>query len=164
MWTFEATMPLLNRDTAEIFNAWLLSLKGRKGTFLMPIPGAESPRGSVPGTPLVDGASQTGDSLDLKGFTASQTGVLKAGDYINLGTGANTHLHKVLADIDSDTAGNATVEIFPDLRESPTDSQSVITSDCKGLFRLADNFNGFDINSDDFYLLTFRGLEALDGS
>lgn len=41
--------------------------------------------GTQGGTPLVDGASQTGATINLKGWTASITNVLRAGDIFTLG-------------------------------------------------------------------------------
>lgn len=164
IWEIEATTPTLNRDTAEYFNSWIFKLRGKKGTFLLPIPGAETPRGSFAGTPVFDGAGQTGGTIDLDGFTPSTVGVIKAGDWFSYGTGSATRLHKFLDDADSDSSGQVTVNIAPNLRNSPADGTAIVTSSPKGLFRLAENTNGYEINSDNFYILSFRAVEALNGS
>ena len=52
-WEIGFTLTLLNREQAEAYNAFLLSLAGRVGTFTMAIPGSETPRGVATGTPLV---------------------------------------------------------------------------------------------------------------
>ena len=62
-------------------------LYGPYGTFLLGDPIGATARGSAsstPGTPLVNGASQTGDTLAIDGLPASASGCLKAGDYSQL--------------------------------------------------------------------------------
>lgn len=159
MWEVNASLPAMNRETAGDYIAFILKLKGKKGTFLLPVPEA-TPRGVATGTPLVDGGSQTGDSLDIKGATASVTGWLKAGDWIQLGTGADTRLHRVLDDVDTDGTGDATINIYPSLRTSPSDNAAVTVSNCKGLFKLTEEpIIDMDINK--FYLLDFNCMESL---
>lgn len=136
---FECTITLAvsNRADAQVWDAWLASLKGMSGTFLFGNPFRRLPLGSAasaPGTPLVRGASQTGDSLVIDGLPHGATGYLKAGDFLNLGSGAATRLYKALADVDSDSSGIATVSIWPDLRESPADNAAVVVSGAVGLF------------------------------
>ena len=94
-----------------------------------------TPRGSAssaPGTPVVNGASQTGDTLSIDGLPASATGYLKAGDYIQLGSGTGAQLYKVLDDVDSNASGEADLTIWPDLRSSPADDATVVVSNAKG--------------------------------
>lgn len=94
---------------------------------------------TIAGTPVVSGAGQTGEALDTSGWTASQNGVLKAGDLIQLGSGGSTRLHRVLADVDSDASGLATIDIWPRLRASPADGSTVVTANAAGLWRLSDD-------------------------
>lgn len=77
-------------------------------------------------TPLVDGASQSGSSLQTDGWQAS-TAILKAGDIITIAdvlavnpqnralTGSGVRQFTVTADVSSDGSGNATIPIFPEL-------------------------------------------------
>ena len=163
---FEAdvTLALMKREDAEQWNSFFLKLYGQFGTFLLGDPNASTPRGtasSSAGTPVVNGASQTGDTLNIDGVPASQTGYLKAGDYIQLGTGANSRLYKVLDDADSNSSGEVALTIYPDLRSSPSDDSTVIVSDAKGLFRLNTSAHQWAISQDNFYSMTFGAIEAI---
>lgn len=160
-WTVDCVLPPMQRGEAEAWIAALLSLNGRQGTFLLGDQYGATPRGSVPGTPQVDGAGQTGRSLDTKGWTAGQTGILLAGDYLQIGSGSTQRLYRVVQDADSDGSGLATLEIWPRLRESPSDSAGITTSACKGLFRLAANQMEWSIDEAAFYGLGFGAVEAL---
>lgn len=160
-WEVDVTLPPMDRDAAEVWIGWLLSLRGKVGTFLLgDIVGATA-RGSAGGTPLVNGGSQTGGSLVLDGATASQTGWLKAGDYIQLGSGATATLHKVLQDANSDGSGNVTLDLWPYIRSAPADNSTVVVSNAVGRFRLASNAQDWDINSAAIFGLTFGAVEAI---
>lgn len=160
----EATMPRMNRETAEIFNSFLFSLNGRKGTFLMSIPGSEDALGVATGTPLVNGASQTGNELDTDGWTPNTTDIVKAGTWFSYGTGTSTRLHKVLADADSNGSGEATLTIWPNLRSSPADNAALDFTSPQGLFRLDGNTQPIDISGPNFHTFSFKAWEALNGS
>lgn len=163
-WEADITLPPMKRADAESWASFLLRLRGQYGTFLLGDPAAATPRGSAsttPGTPLVNGASQTGENLNIDGCPTSVTGYLKAGDYIQLGSSATAQLYKVLEDVDTNASGEATLNIFPNLRSSPSDDASVTVSNAKGLFRLATNDVSWDVNEASIYGITFGAIEAL---
>lgn len=161
MWAADVTLKPMKRADAEQWNAWLFSLRGQLGTFLMGDPMGATARGVATGTPLVNGASQTGGSLVIDGATNSTTGWLKAGDYIQLGSNGSSTLHKVLADANSDGSGNVTLDIWPHIRVSPADNATVTVSNAKGLFRLSSNEQAFSINESAIYGMTFGAMEAV---
>jgi hypothetical protein len=163
-WEADITLPRMAREDAEQWVAFLMSLYGQKGTFLLGDPLGGTARGSAStaaGTPVVNGASQTGGTLNIDGLPASATGYLKAGDYIQLGSAATSQLYKVLADADSNSSGEASLDIYPNLRSSPADGATVVVSNAKGLFRLASNETSWNINNLAFYGITFGAVESL---
>lgn len=163
-WEAQVTLPPMTRAEAESWFAWALKLNGSFGTFLIGDPNGGTARGSAattPGTPVVNGASQTGNELDIDGLPASATGYLKAGDYIQLGSGSSAELYKVLDDVDSNASGEATVTIWPNLRASPADDATVVVDDAKGVFRLASSTVNFSIDEVATYGLTFAAFEAV---
>ena len=160
-WEVDVTLPAMNRADAEQWVAFLVSLRGRFGTFTLGDPVGASPRGSAGGTPLVNGASQIGGTLAIDGCTASQTGWLKAGDYIQLGTAGSATLHKVLADVDSNGSGQVAVDIWPYIRTAPSDNASVTLTNTVGRFRLASNTQNWSIRDTALYGITFGGVEAI---
>jgi hypothetical protein len=84
------------------------------------------------------------------------TGTLLAGDYISVGSGVNTRLHKVL----QDRSGSGVIEIWPALREAYTGA-SVDLTEAKGRFRLKENITQWNINEISSYGITFDCVEAL---
>lgn len=84
-WEAEISLPPMERDEAEAWISFLLQLRGMNGTFLLPLYAAKTPRGVATGLgPRVKGAGQTGFVLNTRGWTASQSGILKAGDYLQV--------------------------------------------------------------------------------
>jgi hypothetical protein len=160
-WEAEISLPPMKRADAEYWISFLLKLNGPYGTFLLGDPNGATARGVATGTPLVKGANQTGSSLITDGWTTSTTGILKAGDYIQIGGGAAAKLHKVLDDVNSDSSGNATLTIWPDLRSSPSDNAPIVVSGAKGLFRLSTSQQDWDVNEASIYGMTFPAREAL---
>jgi len=162
-WEADVALPAMTRAEAEEWFSFLVKLNGRYGTFLLGDPHS-APRGSAKdtaGTPVVNGASQTGSTLAIDGLPTSTTGYLLAGDYIQLGTGSSARLHKVVNDVDTNSSGEATLDIWPDLRSSPADDATVVVSSAKGVFRLSTNETSVDINEIEHFGIVFAATEAL---
>jgi hypothetical protein len=131
--------PIANRANASIVIAWLMALRGIVGTFLLGPVNATAPRGVATGTPLVNGAAQTGLALITDGWSNSITGILKAGDWVQVGTGASARLYPVAQDVNSNGSGQATLDLGVRLRSSPADNAAIVTANPVGLFRRAEN-------------------------
>lgn len=123
--------------TSELFKlqSFLWSLDGMNGRFYCPIFGNRG--GVAKGTPLVNGATQTGTILVTDGWTPN-TVVLRQGQAIQIGT----ELKIVTADCVSSSGGAASIQFVPALRTSPADDDPIITDNPVGVFRLADNDQG----------------------
>lgn len=160
-WEAEVQLPpMRDRGDAEDVLAAFLSLRGKEGSFLLPAPNT-APRGAGGGTPVVDGAGQTGLTLAVRGGPLSTTGWLKAGDWLQLGSGSATRLHKVLVTANTDGSGECTLDLWPRLRSSPADGATVTISACQGLFGLASNRLDYDIGQGMVYGFAFACRERL---
>ena len=84
------------------------------------------------GSPTVNGASQTGSSVVTTAWTANQTNILRAGDVILLP--GITVVYDVTADVNSGTAGAATIPINPPLYAgtSPTNGGAITRNNVAG--------------------------------
>lgn len=156
IWSAAVSIPPVRKDLAAAWKAFLVALKGPRGTFLLGDPDYVSPRGTVSGTPRLTGSAGD-DTVQI-----TLTGSLLAGDYIQLGTGSAAKLHKVLVDrtagIDENTAVD--LEIWPKLRNDYT-AETVIYSNPKGVFRLGQNSVSWSIDNASTYGISFEAIEAL---
>jgi hypothetical protein len=93
--------------------------------------------GPLGGTPLVNGASQTGSNLVTNGWTASAANRLKKGDIFTIAnvyavnpvsgdTLADLQQFVVTADVNSDGSGNATIPISPPI--TPTGAYKTVSA------------------------------------
>lgn len=118
-WEYEIEFATTQGLNARRLSAFFDALGGLRGTFTFRDPSILNPTGL--GTPLVNGANQTGSSLVTDGWTG--TG-LRAGDFFSLGTGTALRLYRVTADAPP-TSGNATLQIVPPLRSSPANNAAL---------------------------------------
>lgn len=155
----EFSLPPKSRADAAAWQAWGLSLRGSFGSFYGYDRTATTARGVATGTPLVNGADQTGYELITDGWTTGQTGILKAGDWIEV----NGLLRMVVADSDSDGLGNATLDISPGLwpGQEPADNAAITVSNPKGKFRLVDDMVSWDIDIIEMGRMKFSAVEDL---
>lgn len=148
-WEGQIALPLMNRADGDAWDAWLTSLRGPVGSFLLPVPGA-IPRGAAsatPGTPQVDGAvAARSRTLPLKTGLGAVANYLRAGDWLSIGTGSTRRLHKVLVDAGLDSSGKATLDIWPALREALVNSTTLYVAAATGKFMLAAATPDLDID------------------
>lgn len=163
MWQADVTLPPMARADAERWVAWLMSLKGQLGTFYLGDPLASTPLGSGrdSDTVLVDGAVTSGNTISIDSAPVSTTDFLKAGDYMQIGSGTSRQLFKVLNDVDTDATGSATVDVWPNVRTSIADDAAVTLESAQGVFRLASNETSWSVNEASIYGITFGAVEAV---
>ena len=153
VWILEAEYPPKGRATAEPLISALCSLNGREGTFLFGDTANKTALGVATGTPLVKGAAQTGETLLTDGWTISTSGIVKAGMYIQLGSGSTARLHKIMADANSDGSGNASLVVWPRLSPVavPVDNSAIVTASPVGVFRLLTDGTDWSVDSMHIY-------------
>jgi hypothetical protein len=171
LWTITITLPKLTAAQAAVWRGFIAECRGMSNLFQLGDPFGKVPRGVGSGAPTcastatVNLASST--SLVTTGWTPNVTGQLKAGDYIsllscpNLGVaGVNSYrLHQVCEDVSSDANGDATITIWPSLREAPPPGLPLILSNTTGTFRLAQNQRGWH---NDYNRLTSLSLKCVE--
>lgn len=124
-WTATFSLPAMNRAQAAYWKAFFLLLEGSANTFNGFDPDSKTSRGAAstnPGTPLVNGGSQTGSSLIIDGAPHSINNWLMPADMFAV----NGELKMITAPVNTDGSGNATIQFKPALRSSPADN-AVIT-------------------------------------
>lgn len=165
-WT-EEWPPLLGTDPAvQAFLAKVANFYQSGTVLTIQHQSRKTTLGVGTGTPLVKGANQTGKSLITDGWTASQTGILKAGDLITCGL---PWVFEVTADCDSDGASPsvATIPINPGILAgaSPADNAAiVVTSAAVFSVIIAEEPNWPTCPPDHYYAgfkLTFREVGSL---
>jgi len=131
-------------------SAFLNLLRGRAGRFQWGPPSWPM-RGSAPiygGAAVINGAAQTGDLIQLRGFTANRPDLFFPGDLLAwLDPRGRPQLHQVIANgsvpdysiasSGSDGAGLCSVRVAPPIRRSPNDGATLNLNAPIGVFKLA---------------------------
>lgn len=160
-WKAEYELPPMRRADAEPWIAWLTTLQGSHQRFYAWDPSATAPRGSVAGSPVVDGASQTGTTLNTTGWTPNAEGVLLTGDFLAFETPSGwRELHQVVNDVDADGSGDAAITIAPPIRESPDDTEPLITTQPSCVMHLPDNAVQWSVDEANIYTIKFNAEES----
>jgi hypothetical protein len=160
MWEAEISIPPMIRENAATFVAFLTKLNGREGTFTFGDPLGKTPRGTWAGSPLLVGTHVARSrTLAVDGFTAGAT--VKEGDWLQFGTGTTTRLHQIMQDATANGSGQATLEIWPGLREALSDNTALVSSNTKGIWRLTSNVREWTLNIGQVYGLGIAAVEAL---
>lgn len=120
-WEYEITIEPTQGVTARQIGALFTRIID-EGKFLFVDPSACTP-GNL-GTPVVDGAGQTGKTLAVSGLAVGAP-LVRAGAFLSVGSEAETRFHRIVADVTPDGSGDAVIEILPALRYSPADGAAV---------------------------------------
>jgi hypothetical protein len=132
------TPPLKRKDWQRAF-AFIVSQRGRYETFTVIPKVTRTPLGIATGSPLVTGAGQAGRSITTDGWTASVSGILKAGDFIKFQN--HSKVYMVTSDVNSDSGGAATIPIEPALITIIADNEALTVRDVPfTVCRADDNF------------------------
>lgn len=142
-WEAQYTFTNIRGDDRANLIGTLAALRAQANRLRVPIYD-NAKRGAYGGTPLVDGASQTGNSINLKGLSISITQWIRKGDYISIDVNGEHELK--MATADSSSGGTGLIEVFfePRLRTSPLDNAVVFVEDGvltkpQGIFLLSDS-------------------------
>jgi hypothetical protein len=160
-WDAKATLPPMVRAMGAPWEAFLAELRGISNVFQLADPRGMGPLGTPRGTPLVNGTVSTNNLpmstvLSTRGWTASQYRLLLPGDLFQIGY----RLHRVCEAVNSDGSGNATISVWPSLREQPADGAPLILKAPSGLFRLAGNRRSSRWELGGIVKLSFQAVEA----
>jgi hypothetical protein len=162
-WEVDITVAPSRREQARVWVAFLAALKSGTSqqfpTFLMKDPDYVQ-QGSQSSSFNASSRSNPNE-LSLVNLDGNTTGVIKAGDYISVGSGGSTRLHMVTQDVDSGGSGTAVANIWPDNRQVLSNAVAhTEPENCFGAFVLKQPEQAFSINSNSVYGINFtaRGL------
>lgn len=158
VWEAEITLPPMSYSDAKKWEAFILSLRGMRGTFLMGNPLHTDLSGTATGIQLEGAGTIRDTSISISG---SASGTIKAGDYFQIGSGNDSHLHAVIQDVTLDGSGSGSIDIEPPLRTTYADNTSLDFTLPKGVWRLASNNIGWDVNTASLYGFTIPCIEAI---
>lgn len=159
-WLMEATFPAMTRAEFAPLYAFSLKQDGRTGTFDIVPPQVATPQGVGTGSPVVNGAGQTGNSIITDGWTPSQTGILKAGDYFKFQNRNKVYMN--VEDVNSDVSGNATLTTFPAIPSDdiPADNEVLVVSSVPFKMSFVEDLQAFNLSLGQSYGFSLNLVEV----
>jgi hypothetical protein len=158
--SFTVAMPPLQQEKAQEIFAFLQKQKGSFENFTIVAPLDNLGAGKSETDIQVVGAHTSGDaSIALDGFTANQTGALKAGDLIKFAN--HSKVYMVQSDIDSNGSGALTVLISPNLVTALTDNVAVTVNKPSFTVYLENNEIVYSTDANGFYSISFDVREVI---
>jgi hypothetical protein len=133
-WRAMLTFTNLNAANKAVMRAFLARLNGQQHRFTLQ-DHAVIQRGAFGGTPLVNGAGQTGVALNIDGASNNITNWIRAGDMF----GAGGDLKMAVLDADSDGSGLVALTFVPRILTAPSNGSAIVISAPTGTFMLANN-------------------------
>lgn len=140
-WGVTLTLPAMKQSDADTWTSALMELRGMANAVQLVDPARRKPRGVATGTPVCNTSGGSGfnaagtTTLYTRGWTTNVVRLLLPGTNLQIAY----RLYRVLNQVSSDSSGNAVLNIWPSLRETPTDGEAIILTNPAGLFRLAKN-------------------------
>ena len=138
--------------------AFVMKQRGRYESFTLIPPVLNAGLGSPAGTPLVNGASQTGRTIVTDGWNNSIT-IFKAGDYLKFAN--HDKVYTVTADATSDGSGDSTISIEPALITAPADDSAVTYTSVPFTVALRSGIQEFDTGTSGLFSLEIDFEEVL---
>ena len=162
LWTVSLTLPPMKRSDAANWQSFILKLHGRKGTFLLGDPDARTPTGTISGSVTLGANIAVGDfTISISTSQNSLANAFRAGDYIQLGSAGTSKLHMIVDDVNTDSSGDANINIEPAIKTAVTSGNTVVYNNPKGLFRMQNPQIDWDADEVSKYGISFSAVEAL---
>lgn len=142
---WEISIDLLRKSRVEHdkINAFLNARRGQYELFEIELPYYCNSKSSYNSLIQVKDPNQTGSSVTLQNITPNTT-ALKAGDFIKFEN--HSKVYMIEEDVVSDSLGNATMLIAPNLVISPSANESVVYNNVK--FRVRNATDDITLNLD----------------
>lgn len=141
---------------ARQLKAFVFGLGGVSGRFNYS-PFDIDQQGTMSGAGVVDGAFQTGSTLNTKGWDASQPELFQVGDFLSF----NGEMKMVTESVASDAGGLAAIKVAPKIRISPADNNDIEVAKPFFIARLEDDDQARTaVSAPIVYNATFSIVEA----
>jgi hypothetical protein len=151
--------PMTKEEFLPIW-AFLIKQAGQFGSFSIAMPNQEC-RGSLStqaNSTLQTDDETTGNSVTIKNFNASQTNVVRVGDYFSFNGSAKLYI--ATADVDSDSSGIGVIPCYPNIEGTIAENTNIIFEPVMNVGLVADDLN-VNIPSDMTYNFSIEFIERV---
>ena len=120
----EVQFPPMTRSEFAPIYAFAIKQQGQFETFTYVPPVISTSQGDTTESPVVDGAVSVGaSSATIDGLTASESGIIKAGDFFKFS--GHSKVYMATADMDADGTSHATLNFAPNLLNAVANDETI---------------------------------------
>ena len=123
-WQLDVEFPPMTRSEFAPIYAFAVKQQGQFETFTYVPPVIGTSQGDTSESPVVDGAVSVGaNQANIDGLTASQSGIIKAGDFFKFS--GHTKVYMATLDMDSASSGDSTLTFAPNLLNAVANDETI---------------------------------------
>jgi len=123
-WQLDVEFPPMTRSEFAPIYAFAVKQQGQFETFTYVPPVIGTSQGDTSESPVVNGAVSVGaNQANVDGLTASQSGIIKAGDFFKFS--GHTKVYMATLDMDSASSGDSTLTFAPNLLNAVANDETI---------------------------------------
>jgi hypothetical protein len=149
-WLLEVEFPPMTRAEFAPIYAFAMKQQGQFETFTYVPPVISTSQGDTSESPVVDGAVSVGaSSATIDGLTASESGIIKAGDFFKFS--GHSKIYMATADMDADGTSHATLNFAPNLLNAVANDETIVFSAVPFTVSFAEDITQFNTDVSALY-------------
>tara|TARA_R100000278_G_scaffold14236_2_gene14982 strand:+ start:7288 stop:7890 length:603 start_codon:yes stop_codon:yes gene_type:complete len=158
-WQLEIEFPPMTRSEFAPIYAFAIKQKGQFETFTYIPPVVSTSQGDTTESPVVDGALTVGSSsATIDGLTASESGIIKAGDFFKFS--GHSKIYMATADLDADGTGHGTLSFAPDLLNAVANDETITFAAVPFTVAFTQNLTQFNTDTTALYGFSMSLIEV----
>ena len=158
-WQLEVEFPPMTRSEFAPIYAFAIKQKGQFETFTYVPPIVSTSQGDTTESPVVDGALTVGtSSATIDGLTASESGIIKAGDFFKFS--GHSKIYMATADLDADGTGHGTLSFAPDLLNAVANDETITFAAVPFTVAFTQNLTQFNTDTTALYGFSMSLIEV----
>jgi|TARA_Y100000289_G_scaffold20463_1_gene19734 hypothetical protein len=158
-WQLEVEFPPMTRSEFAPIYAFAIKQKGQFETFTYVPPVVSTSQGDTTESPVVDGALTVGaSSATIDGLTASESGIIKAGDFFKFS--GHSKIYMATADMDADGTGHGTLSFAPDLLNAVANDETITFAAVPFTVAFTQNLTQFNTDTTALYGFSMSLIEV----
>ena len=158
-WQLDVEFPPMTRAEFAPIYAFAVKQQGQFETFTYTPPVISTSQGDTSESPVVDGAVSVGaNQANIDGLTASQSGIIKAGDFFKFS--GHTKVYMATLDMDSASSGDSTLTFAPNLLNAVANDETITFASVPFTVAFTQDISQFNTDTTNLFGFTMSLIEV----
>ena len=158
-WQLDVEFPPMTRSEFAPIYAFAVKQQGQFETFTYVPPVIGTSQGDTSESPVVNGAVSVGaNQANVDGLTASQSGIIKAGDFFKFS--GHTKVYMATLDMDSASSGDSTLTFAPNLLNAVANDETITFASVPFTVAFTQDISQFNTDTTNLFGFTMSLIEV----